>query len=108
MNTIRKKANTITISNHFWDCSAGLPTAPVETQNYIIIQVAESYYKNHFSTPGHLQSCDLELTYALTNGLTSPLTNRRKRWIKMSVIFLLETIATNCPAAGAAVFKLLP
>lgn len=69
MNTTHKKTNEITISNHFWDCSAGLPTAPVETQNYIIIQVAESYYKNHFSTPGHLQSCDLELTYALTNGL---------------------------------------
>ena len=69
MNTTHKKTNEITISNHFWDCSAGLPTAPVETQNYIIIQVAESYYKNHFSTPSHLQSCDLELTYALTNGL---------------------------------------
>jgi len=70
MNTIRKKANTITISNHFWDCSAGLPTAPVETQNYIIIQVAESYYKSHFCTENHLQCCDLEITYALTNGLT--------------------------------------
>lgn len=70
MNTTHKKPNEITISNHFWDCSAGLPTAPVETQNYIIIQVAESYYKSHFSTPDHLQSCDLEITYALTNGLT--------------------------------------
>ena len=70
MNTTHKKANEITISNHFWDCSEGLPAAPVETQNYIIIQVAESYYKNHFSTPAHLQSCDLEITYALTNGLT--------------------------------------
>lgn len=70
MNTIHKKANTITIWNHFWDCSAGLPTAPVETQNYIIIQVAESYYKSHFCTENHLQCCDLEITYALTNGLT--------------------------------------
>lgn len=69
MSTTNKTPNTIKISNHFWDNSSGLPKSPVKTQNYTIIQVAESYYRNHFVTEGHLQCCDLEITYAMTNGL---------------------------------------
>jgi len=70
MNAMNKTPDIPQLYNHFWNYTAGLPTAPVETQNYMILQVTESYYKNGFHTQNHLQCCDLEITYGLTNGLS--------------------------------------
>ena len=68
MSTTQKNENTIKYKNHFWNYNTG-PATPFETQNYILIQVAESYYRNGFSILEHKQYCDIEITHALTSGL---------------------------------------
>lgn len=68
MNTTQKNEQTTIYKSHFWNYNTG-PAAPYETQNYTLVQVAESYYRNNFSIPEHKQCCDIEITHALTNGL---------------------------------------
>ena len=36
----------------------------------MIVQVTESYYRNNFQVGTHLQYCDIEITFPLTNGLS--------------------------------------
>lgn len=56
--------------NRFYDFRSGKLLSPIETQNYTIVQVAESYYTNGFLIDEHRQFCDLELTFSQINGLT--------------------------------------
>lgn len=55
--------------NRFYDYESGKLLSPVETQNYTVVQVAESYYIHDFLIGSHKQFCDLELTYSYMNGL---------------------------------------
>ena len=51
----------------------------IKTQNYVILQVAESYFNNSFHFKQHLQHCDLELTYPLTNGMICIIDGKTER-----------------------------
>jgi len=62
--------DAIIFDNAFCDFRTGQLLAPIETQNYVIVQVTESYYRNSFQVNKHLQHCDFELTFPLTNGLS--------------------------------------
>jgi len=55
--------------NRFYDLETKALLSPIETQNYTIIQVAESYYTHDFFIDNHQQFCDLELTFSHINGL---------------------------------------
>ena len=57
--------------NLFYDTETYKLLSPIETQNYTIIQVAESRYNQAFSIKKHRQLCDLEITFSHLNGLLS-------------------------------------
>lgn len=69
MKYIVKNYDHRIFQNRFYDFETGNLMSPIETQNYKIIQVAESYYKHGFSIDDHRQFCDFELTFSHTNGL---------------------------------------
>ena len=55
--------------NRFYDLETEELLCPIETQNYTIVQVAQSYYNGGFLIEDHNQFCDLELTFSHINGL---------------------------------------
>ena len=69
MKKIYKTSNSLLFKNDFVDWITGELLAPIETQNYFIVQVAESYDNNNCSIKEHTQYCDLEITFPTTNGL---------------------------------------
>jgi len=69
MKNIYHNENSIIFKNDFFDFETGSLISPVETQNYFIVQVADSYYNSHFDIPNHLQHCDIEITFTLTNSI---------------------------------------
>ena len=70
MKNLHKSENAIIFDNAFYDFSTGQLRSPIETQNYVIVQVTESYYRNSFQVGSHQQYCDIEITFPLTNGLS--------------------------------------
>lgn len=66
---ILRNENSIIFQNRFFDIETGEPRSPVITQNYEVVQVAESFFRSSFVTKKHTQSCDLEITLSLANGL---------------------------------------
>lgn len=66
MNKIYKSEDSLIFQNKFFDLETGTLLSPVETQNYNIVQVAESYFGSSFDIPPHRQPCDAELTFVLT------------------------------------------
>lgn len=69
MKYIIKNNDRRIFQNRFYDFATKALLSPVETQNYTIIQVTESYYSNEFFIKSHQQFCDLELTFSHINGL---------------------------------------
>lgn len=69
MKNIEKLDDSLIFQNKFYDSATGQLLSPVELQNYTIVQVADSYYLKSFSIDDHLQYCDLEITFSLTNNL---------------------------------------
>ena len=69
MKNIEKLDDSLIFQNKFYDPSTGQLLSPIELQNYTIVQVADSYYLKSFSIDGHLQYCDLEITFSLANSL---------------------------------------
>ena len=69
MKKIVRNENSVIFTDDFVDFETGELLSPIETQNYTIIQVADSYYGSHFCIDKHKQHCDLELTFPLGNGL---------------------------------------
>ncbi len=69
MRYIIKNHDYRIFQNRFFDLESGKLLSPIETQNYTIIQVAESYYTHDFLIDNHQQFCDLELTFSHMNGL---------------------------------------
>lgn len=55
--------------NIFFDMENGALMTPVQTQNYIVIQVADSYYLSDFEIKNHRQYCDLEVTFVTFGNL---------------------------------------
>lgn len=67
---MRYKATTtdlIIFQNMFYNGADGKPLDPIETQNYHILQVADSHYLSEFTIGNHKQYCDVEITYVLRN-----------------------------------------
>jgi len=69
MKHIIKSKDHRVFENRFYDFKTNQLLSPVETQNYTVIQVAESHYNHGFVTEDHRQICHLELTFSLLNGL---------------------------------------
>ena len=69
MKRFYKDNHSIIFQNDFCNWSTGELLSPIETQNYFIVQVTESYYNNSFIITPHKQYCDLEITFPTTNGL---------------------------------------
>ncbi|MBQ7045823.1 MAG: helix-turn-helix transcriptional regulator [Clostridia bacterium] len=69
MNNIYKNEDSLIFQNTFFDFDTGRLISPIQTQNYTVVQVAESFYRNKFIIERHKQYCDIELTFPLTNGL---------------------------------------
>ena len=69
MKNIYRNENSIIFKNDFLDFNTGVLLSPVETSNYVVLQVADSYYGSRFCLSEHKQQCDIEITYPLTNGL---------------------------------------
>lgn len=61
--------SSIVFQNIFYDVKSGSAVNPIETQNYSILQAADSYYLSEFQIPPHKQYCDLEITYVSYNGM---------------------------------------
>lgn len=57
----------IVFQNKFYYEESGRLIEPIETQNYQIIQIADSYYLSAFKIGEHKQFCDIEITYVLYN-----------------------------------------
>lgn len=69
MKYVIKDKDHRVFQNRFYDFKTNQLLSPVETQNYTVIQVAESHYNHGFVTEDHRQICHLELTFSLMNGL---------------------------------------
>lgn len=69
MKYIIKNQDRHIFQNRFYDFDTENLLSPIETQNYSIIQVAQSYYNHGFTLKDHHQVCDLELTFSHMNGL---------------------------------------
>ena len=69
MKRFYKDNHSIIFQNDFCNWATGELLSPIETQNYFILQVTESYYNNSFTIDTHKQYCDLEITFPTTNGL---------------------------------------
>ncbi len=69
MKKIYRNENSIILKNELQDFETGQLLSIAETQNFVIVQVADSLFSNHFCTSAHKQHCDLEITYSLTNWL---------------------------------------
>lgn len=87
MKNIYRNESSIIFKNEFQDFETGHLLSPVETQNYTIIQVADSYYGSRFFIPKHMQYCDLEITLAVSNGLFSANNNKWQK-LKKHDVFL--------------------
>ncbi len=81
MKKILKNESSVIFKDEFLDFETGALLSPVETKNYTILQVADSFYGGRFCIEKHLQHCDLELTFPLGNGLFC---SKDEKWQKLN------------------------
>ncbi len=87
MNNIYKNEDSLIFQNAFFDFNTGKLISPISTQNYTVVQVAESFYRNKFMIERHKQYCDLELTFPLTNGLICA-TNSKEEKVNKGEVYI--------------------
>ena len=85
MSNIYRNENSIIYKNEDRDFETGYFHSILETQNFFIVQTVDSYYGGRFCIPPHKQSCDLEITYSLTNGLICSIDGEEKKINKNEV-----------------------
>ncbi len=68
MNKVLRNENSIIYKNEYQDFETGHFLSIMETQNFYIVHVVDSYYGSRFSISEHYQNCDIEITYSLSNG----------------------------------------
>ena len=61
---------SVIFRSDFLDYSSGELLSPIKTQNYYLLQSADSYYLTDFSIGEHTQFCDFEITYVIFGSLT--------------------------------------
>ena len=71
MGHIYKDKKSLIVQNNFVDWRTGELVSPVETADFTVVQVAESYFIGGFETKAHTQPCDVELTIPLIGSLSS-------------------------------------
>ena len=93
MNNIEKSENWLIVQNSFLDFETSTLLSPIETQNYQIIQIADSYYTSKCNISSHKQFCDLEITYIINNHVFCLINGRSTRLKKkeLSISFKNET-----------------
>lgn len=87
MPRVYKDKRCLIVQNEFVDWHTGALLSPVETENYTVVQVAESYYIGGFETHAHRQLCDLEITLAVTGSLVSTADESEERVEKGAAYF---------------------
>ncbi len=65
MSKYISNSNYSIFQNKFYETETGKTLSPIETQNYTIIQVAESLYMGEMLIEEHEQICDMEITVLL-------------------------------------------
>ncbi len=71
MKTKFADGKSVVFKNDFLDYISGQLLSPIETQNYLLLQSADSYFLNDFICKEHTQYCDLELTFVVYGSLLS-------------------------------------
>lgn len=87
MARIYRDKRSVIVQNAFVDFRTGALLSPVETENYTVVQVAESVFFGGLESSTHRQHCDIEITLALTGTLTSSSDGREERVEKGSAYF---------------------
>lgn len=87
MNNIYRNEDSLIFQNSFFDFDTGKLISPIKTQNYIIVQVTESFYRNKFMIERHKQYCDIEITFPLTNGLIC-VTNEKEQKVNKNQVYI--------------------
>ena len=87
MNTSKKDFPLI-FQNIFYDWKNNILINPIETQNYSIVQITDSYYINKFIIPDHVQICDIEITLDMFNSLQCT-TNNVESKLNANEIYLV-------------------
>ena len=68
---IEKYTNSYNYEQHFYDYSTLALGKPISTQNYEILQVADTYNSSKFLISPHVQVCDIEFTFVCNDELTA-------------------------------------
>lgn len=63
------KDGAVVFQNIFFDIENGELCDPIETDNYRIVQVSDSYYTAGCDIPEHIQCCELEISYVTYGGV---------------------------------------
>lgn len=102
MNNVILGDDSVIFQNRFFDIYTGELLAPIETPNYTVVQVAESYYLNAFDIDAHRQICDLEITLPLTAGILATTNGCTKKLNKNEpfLSFKGEIHAISCRKSG--------
>ena len=84
MARIHRDKRSLIVDSTFVNWKTGELVSPVETDDYTVIQVAESCFIGGFETGAHRQLCDLEMTLVLTGSLISSADGRYEKVEKNS------------------------
>ncbi len=63
------KDGAVVFQNIFFDIENGELCDPIETDNYRIVQISDSYYTSGCDIPEHIQCCELEISYVAYGGV---------------------------------------
>lgn len=86
MEKIKLEENAILFQNKLFSDNGDLLN-PINTQNYQIIQLADSFYLSEFNIDKHLQFCDIEITLVVYNKMQIS-TNKVFEEVKQEEVYL--------------------
>ena len=107
MREIIKNERHLVVENRFFDFEKLVMLSPIETQNYQIIQVTDSYYTATCNIALHTQPCDLEITYMLYNKATYTADEHKGRMQKNEVSLLFRDEAHAITSTNICRFQTL-
>ena len=92
MSKYISNSNCSIFQNKFYETETGKTLSPIETQNYTIIQVAESLYMGEMQIEEHEQICDMEITVLLDGALSCEINgvNQKLEPKNLHIVFLGE------------------
>lgn len=92
MSKYISNSNYSIFQNKFYETETGKTLSPIETQNYTIIQVAESLYMGDMKIEEHEQICDIEITVLLDGVLWCEINGAKQKLEpkNLHIVFLGE------------------